>query len=196
MNAEELIDFEQKIADEFNHGSIRAPVHLSGGNEEWLINYFQQNHDPARGDWVATTWRSHYHCLLAGVPPADVLAAILAGRSITLTFPEHRVISSAIVGGVLPIALGIAMGIRRQGSSARCHVFLGDMTAMTGAFHEAAIYARRQDLPVTWIVEDNGLSVLTDTQDAWGRYPGAGDVRRYTYRNSFPHAGAGRRVEF
>src|SRR5258706_10994318 len=110
--AAELIAFERNVAEEFNRGSIRSPVHLSGGNEQQLINYFAAHFRP--GDWICTTWRSHYHALLAGVPPSEVMAAILRGRSITLTFPAHRVISSAIVGGVIPIALGIALGIKRD----------------------------------------------------------------------------------
>ncbi len=186
--------FEFEIAELFNSGQIRAPIHLDGNNEEFLLDYFQKY--VKIEDWICCTWRSHYKVLLKGVPPDEVRAAILAGRSITLTFPEHRVVSSAIVGGVLPIAVGIAMGLRRQGSDAKVHAFCGDMSAMTGAYHEATTYARRQALPIAFIIEDNGLSVMTDTQAAWGAHPGAAEEHRYHYRNSFPHAGAGVRVDF
>lgn len=192
----ELIAFERDIADLFNRSEIRSPVHLSGGNEAQLIDYFVRNFNADRGDWVCGSWRMHYHALLAGVPPAEVRAQILAGRSITLTFPAHRVISSAIVGGILPIALGIALGIRRRGSDAQVHCFVGDMTATTGAYAEATRYARGHDLPITFIVEDNGISVLTDTREVWGTSPFLGLEERYFYKNSFPHAGAGVRVDF
>src|SRR6266566_3092630 len=102
---EKLIAFEQDIADEFNKGNIHSPIHLSGGNEEWLIDYFDNNF--RKGDWIASTWRSHYHALLCGVPEEQVRAAIIKGRSITLCFPEYRFFSSAIMGGALPIALGV-----------------------------------------------------------------------------------------
>ncbi len=114
MTPADLIAFEADVAERFNRAEVPYPVHLSGGNEQQLIDYFATHYDAARGDWVCTYWRSHYHCLLAGVPPDEVLAAILAGRSITLCFPKYRVISSAIVGGILPIAVGIAVGIRRR----------------------------------------------------------------------------------
>ena len=211
MTPADLVAFEADIAEHFNAGDIRAPIHLSGGNEDQLISYFGHNYHP--GDWVCTTWRSHYHCILAGVPPAELKTAILAGRSITLCFPKHRVISSAIVGGILPIALGIALGIKRQQDMMRSwvdeevagiiykqpahvHVFVGDMTARTGAYHEATSYARCQDLPITFVTEDNGKSVLTNTIEAWGTSPFLGSEHRYTYELPWPHAGAGRRVEF
>jgi TPP-dependent pyruvate/acetoin dehydrogenase alpha subunit len=138
MTPADLIAFEADIAAAFNRAEIRSPVHLRSGGEEWLIDYFARNYDATRGDWVCGAWRTHYHCLLAGVSPDEVRAAIMAGRSITLCFPEYRVVSSAIVGGILPIALGLALGIRRRGEEAQVHCFLGDMTAMTGAYAECS----------------------------------------------------------
>ena len=103
---EELIAFEDEIAALFNAGKIRAPVHLYSGNEDEIIDAFR----PIRAqDWVFCSWRSHYQCLLKGVPKELVRDEILAGRSISLCFPGHRIYSSAIVGGVLPIAVGAAM---------------------------------------------------------------------------------------
>ena len=191
---ESLRAFEEEVKAIYLTGKIRAPIHLRRGGEEQLIEIFQGVHPE---DWCFGTYRAHLHCLLKGIPREQVMAEILAGHSIHLEFPDYRFYSSAIVAGCLPIALGTALGLKRQGKPENVWCFCGDMAAETGAFHEASVYARRQDLPVTFIIEDNGLSVLTDTQDAWGRHPGAGDVRRYAYVNSpFPHAGAGRRVDF
>lgn len=192
---ESLKAFEADIAEEFNAGKIRAPVHLSGGNEEQLIDVFK---DVRPEDWVCGSWRMHYHCLLKGVPPEKLKAEIMAGRSMTLSFPEHRIISSAIVGGILPIAVGLAMAIRRAGGANHVWAFVGDMTARTGIFHECRFYADCQDLPITFVMEDNGISVCTDTKDAWGRkaYSGIGRVRGYYYTLGWPHAGAGKRVQF
>ncbi len=200
MTADELRAFEADIACEFNAGSIRAPVHLSGGNEEELISYFAGNVGPH--DWVCSNWRSHYHVLLRGVPPSEVRAAIMEGRSITLNFPRHRVLSSAIVGGVLPIAVGIALGIKRNCGAERVHAFLGDMTAQTGIFWECLNYAVGHDLPIHFIVEDNGKSVGTNTAAAWGKcgeliLTGAeAYVTTYKYELPWPHAGAGRWIRF
>src|SRR5262245_43541781 len=129
MTREELISFETEIADAFNAAKIRAPVHLYSGNEEQMIDIFRE---VRAEDWVMCSWRSHYQCLLKGVPPKLVREEILAGHSISLCFPEHRVVSSAIVGGIIPIAVGAAMGIKRRSEKARVHCFMGEMTAESG----------------------------------------------------------------
>ncbi len=200
MTSEELIAFEKDIADCFNRGEIRAPVHLAGGNERQLIDIFAGIKPQ---DWIAVSWRSHYHCLLKGVPPGRLKASILAGRSISLCFPDFRIISSAIVGGALPIALGVAWSIKRQGGQERVWAFVGDMTAESGMFSECVQYAHGHDLPIRFVVEDNGLSVCTDTWKVWGNkadwervigrdYP----IQYYKYELPWPHAGAGKRVQF
>jgi TPP-dependent pyruvate/acetoin dehydrogenase alpha subunit len=199
-----LTSFEAEVAEAFNAGKIKAPVHLSGGNEEQLIQFFEE-HEIGPEDWVGTAWRSHYHCLLKVVPRERLMADILAGKSITLNYPEHRVISSAIVGGVIPIALGIAWAIKSrkkfgldQYDNARVFVFIGDMTARGGMFHECCQYAHGHDLPIRFVVEDNGISVCTPTADPWGGPTEiSGDkVSSYSYKLPWPHSGAGHRVQF
>ena len=108
MNKKDLILFEEEIATLFNSGKIRAPVHLYKGNEEKIINVFK---NIKKNDWVFCSWRSHYQCLLKGVPAKEVKDEILDGRSISLCFPKYKIFSSALVGGVLPIAVGTAMSI-------------------------------------------------------------------------------------
>lgn len=199
MNREELIAFEDKVAALFNDAQIRAPVHLYSGNEAEMIEVFKTI-QPA--DWLFCSWRSHYQCLLKGVPQQDVLDEIIAGRSISLCFPSHRIYSSAIVGGVLPIAVGTAMALKRSGERAMVHCFMGEMTAETGIAHESMKYARNHALPIRFIVEDNGKSVCTDTREAWNQpvlsFEGRRDsqVHHYHYSTHYPHAGAGQRVQF
>ncbi len=199
MTVDELIAFESDIADEFNRGNIRAPVHLYSGNEAQMIQLFA---DVRHEDWVMCSWRSHYQCLLKGVPPNEVKAEIMAGRSITLCFPEYRIVSSAIVGGIIPIAVGVAFGLKRSGESARVHCFMGEMTAETGVAHEAIKFATNYGLPIRFVVEDNGKSVCTDTRQAWNQpvlsWEGSTHplVHYYKYETKYPHAGAGVRVQF
>lgn len=198
---ESLRAFEADIAAEFNAGRIRAPIHLSGGNEDQLLRIFDAVREK---DWIATTWRSHYACLLKGVPPDVLKRDIMTGRSITLTYPAFRIVSSAIVGGVLPIALGLAWAVKRACGAERVWAFVGDMTAAGGMFHECRQYARGHALPITFVIEDNGTSVCTDTRAAWGAYlpddafPDTEGVRvmRYGYGLPWPHSGAGQRVNF
>lgn len=199
MTCEELTTFETEIAELFNSAKIRAPVHLYSGNEAQMIEIFREIRPE---DWVCCSWRSHYQCLLKGVPPAKVRDEILAGRSISLCFPEYRVVSSAIVGGIVPIAVGLALGIKRRDEKNRVHCFMGDMTSETGIAHEAIKYSYNHQLPIRFIVEDNEKSVCTDTRQAWGQQRLTYEeskhpmVAYYKYETRYPHAGAGVRVQF
>jgi pyruvate dehydrogenase E1 component alpha subunit len=193
VTAEELLAFEEDIAQVFATGAIKAPIHLGGGNEEHLIKIFK---DIGPEDWVLCGWRSHYHCLLKGVSPIELKAAILAGRSVSLAFPAHRVLCSGIVGGVAPIAVGLAHAIKARGGSEYVYCFLGDMSFEAGVVHEAMKYAARHDLPVSWIVEDNNLSVMTPTKESWGMGTGRVDSYRYIYKLTRPHSGIGAWVRF
>lgn len=196
---EELIEFETRLAERFNAGEIRYPVHLSDGSEEPLIEIFSKI---KKNDWVFASWRSHYQCLLKGVPPDELEAAVLNGRSIALCFPEYNLFSSAIVGGQISIATGVAMGLKRSLSDAWVWCFLGDMTSETGVAQSAVRYAFNHQLPITFVIEDNGISVCTETREVWGtqllRYqdnPYPNQIS-YTYKSKYPHAGAGKRVQF
>ena len=73
LSAQQLIAFEDRVAAAFNAGSIRAPVHLYSGNEAQMIEVFR---DVRPDDWLFCSWRSHYQCLLKGVPPDAVFAEI------------------------------------------------------------------------------------------------------------------------
>ena len=200
MNKKDLILFEEEIATLFNSGKIRAPVHLYKGNEEKIINVFE---NIRKNDWVFCSWRSHYQCLLKGVPAKEVKKEILAGRSISLCFPKYKIFSSALVGGVLPISVGTAMSIKyRKEKDSKVYCFMGEMTSETGIAHECIKYSRNFKLPIHFIVEDNEKSVCTNTRKAWNQkkltYEGYSDdyVTYYHYKLKYPHAGAGKRVQF
>ena len=64
LTKQDLIDFEEKIVSLWEDGQIRAPVHLSHGNEDELIEIFSVID---KDDYVFSTWRSHYHALLHGL---------------------------------------------------------------------------------------------------------------------------------
>ena len=215
MNPEELIDFEIKIGNMFNTKQIKAPIHLYHGNEEKMIEVFQ--HIDKKNDWVCCTWRNHYQALLKGVTPERLTEEIIKGKSMIMNLPEHKFICSSIVGGIPSIATGIALGEKLAGTSNHIWSWCGDMSAETGAFHEAYKYSRTQNLPITFIVEANGLSVTTPTEEVWCReIPYYIDDKYnfiekmgcdviytqpnliyYQYKNTkYPHAGAGVRVQF
>ena len=198
----ELIEFENEMAACFNAAMIKAPIHLYHDNEEQIIEVFQK-HNIGSEDWVFGSWRSHYQCLLKGVPKEELKEAILKGRSISLCFKAYRVFCSVIVTGALPIAVGVALDIKRKGGTNKVYCFMGDMTSETGIAHECIKYARNHELPIHFIVEDNGKSVCTDTRATWNQekltYEGVNDeyITYYRYTlDKYPHAGAGIRVQF
>lgn len=195
MTKDHLIRFEEEISDMFVAGHIRAPIHLSDGNEDELIEIFR-NISPQ--DWVFSTHRSHYHALLHGIDPAWVKAEIVAGNSITIQNHEHRFFSSGIMGGALPIAMGVAFGMKRKHEAGHVWAFVGDMCAEMGVFHETVKYATRQQLPITFVVEDNGQSIDTPTQPVWGEESNAApNMIRYRYdKRRYPHVGTGKWVTF
>jgi pyruvate dehydrogenase E1 component alpha subunit len=192
LTATDLIDFETEVAEAFAAAKIHSPVHFSGGNEAQLIEIFAQI---AREDFVCSTWRNHYHCLLHGVPRERLMADILAGHSMNLNYPEHRILTSAIVGGTLPIACGLAAG------GQRVWCFVGDMCASLGVFDDAVRYANGHNLPVTFVIEDNGYSTNTPTRSTWGDACknvtcSSPNVMAYQYARTYPHVGLSQRVQF
>ena len=199
MKEKDLINFEDNIAKLFNEAKIKAPIHLYSGNEKFLINFFRKI---KKNDWVLCSWRSHYQCLLKGVPPKKITNEIIDGKSISLCFLDYKVYSSAIVGGSLPIAVGLALSLKRKKSKNKIYCFIGDMTSETGIAHECIKYSRNKNLPIHFIVEDNRKSVCTDTRKAWSKnkltYENVSDkfVTYYKYKLKYPHAGAGQRVQF
>lgn len=199
MDRNELIDFENEVAEKFNSGLIRSPVHLYYGNENNIIKVFEK---VKKNDFVFCSWRSHYQCLLKGVPKNKLMDAIIEGRSISLCFPEYRIYSSAIVGGNLPIAVGTAMSIKLQNLDEKVFCFMGDMTSETGIAHECIKYSQQHDLPIMFVIEDNKKSVMTDTRETWNlrklSYENSTQEKiiYYKYKTKYPHAGAGVRVQF
>jgi TPP-dependent pyruvate/acetoin dehydrogenase alpha subunit len=194
LTKEELIAFEDKIVNHWENAKIRGPVHLSNGNEEQLIEIFKRI---KTDDWVFSTWRSHYHALLKGIDPAIIEQDILAGKSITICNLDNKFYSSAIVGGTLSIALGVAQAIKDNGSNEKVWCFIGDMSFESGIFYEVHKYARNFNLPLYFIVEDNAVSTNTPTVATWNyKRDIPEDVIWYEYKSKFPHYGTGKWVVF
>lgn len=202
MRKEDLIQFEEEIKDLYLDKKVHSPIHLCKGNEEKLISVFS---NIKSNDWVCSTHRSHYHALLKGIPIDWLKAEILANHSISLNNAKYKFITSAIVGGIVPIAMGIAWAIKRRNfaehnfvNGEKVWVFVGDMAAETGGFWECVKYSFWHQLPITFIIEDNGLSVNTPTQKVWGGWGNSfpNNVRWYSYKRGYPHHGAGTWINF
>lgn len=190
MNKKELIKFEEEIAKLYEQAKIRAPIHLSGGNEDKLIKIFKEHKE---GDWIFSTYRNHYHWLLSGRDPEELKRQILDGQSMHVF--GDKFFTSAIVGGVAPIALGVAVALKIKNSPHKVWCFIGDMAGESGIVDECIKYAKGHNLPVSFVIEDNDYSVRALTRETWGR--GRTRVnRRYKYKRQYPHAGTGKYVMF
>lgn len=205
VSKQQLVEFEAEIGNLFNSKGIRAPIHLSDGNEDQIIKIFDRI--DKQKDWVCCTWRNHYQALLKGVPVDLLKERIVAGKSMVMNLPEYKFICSSIVGGIPSIATGIALAAKLKNTGEHVWCWAGDMSAETGAWHEAYKYSVNHTLPITFVVEDNSLSVMTPTKEIWGRevpyYAANSDWHEgpnliyYRYKNNkWPHAGAGVRVQF
>ncbi len=197
---ESLIAFEERIKAHFAAGELPCLVHLSGGNEGPLLEIFR---DVGPEDWVFSTHRSHFHALLKGIPPEELEAEILAGRSMFIFDHERRFVTSSILGGVCAMAAGVARAVKDARGTERVWCFIGDGAEDNGHTYEAIRWVTGHDLPCTFVIEDNDRQVDTshaerwgsDTRFAWDQRPETRDqrpkVRRYHYAPTYPHGGAG-----
>lgn len=194
LTQEDLINFENSIISHWENAKIRGPIHLSNGNEISLIEIFKRI---KTDDWVFSTWRSHYHALLKGIDPKWIEEEILQGKSIALCNLDKQFYSSAIVGGTISISLGIAKELKESKSEKKVWCFIGDMSFESGTFYEVHKYARNFDLPLYFIVEDNGVSTNTPTEATWNvKRDIPKDVIHYEYKSKYPHYGSGKWVVF
>jgi len=195
LTAQDLMDFEVRVKEVYEKGSIKAPIHLSKGNESQLIDIFQYVHPE---DWVFSSWRNHYHALLHGYPQDKLFDWIVSGGSMSTNSSDHKFYSSAIVGGIIPIALGAAKALQLKNSERRVWCFIGDMTFETGTFYEAHKYAKNFNLPLQFVVEDNNMSTNTPTDLTWNgvKRDIPENVIHYSYERGFPHHGTGSWILF
>ena len=194
LTVDELITFESKVRDAYEAGRIKGPIHLAKNNEEQLIEIFQYIDED---DWVFVPWRNHYQALLHGVDKDKLFENICNGNSMHTNNIKPNFYSSSIVGGIIPLAVGVAMGLKRKNAKNCVWCFVGDMTMETGIFHEAYKYAKNFDLPLNWVIEDNNMSVHTPTDMAWKyRQLAPSDAIYYRYDMGYPHHGTGKWVNF
>ena len=182
---EELIGFEDRIGNLYLDNKLPFLFHLSGGNEEQLIEIFK---DIKEGDYVISNHRSHYHALLHGIPPDVVEQRILDGRSMFIYDRDRNFFCSAIIGGTPAIAAGIAWALKRKGSNKKVWCFIGDGTEDNGHTYEAIRYVDGFDLPCNFIIENNNRSVETTNEERWGatadyQWNSPSVIKYYSIRN-------------
>lgn len=196
FTVEKLKRFEEEIAEIYLQGLIHAPCHLEGSLdgklETWLINFFKDN-NINKDTWIFGTHRNHYLWLLSGRDPEELKKQILEGHSMHIF--GHKFFTSAIVGGANPIALGVSKALAMKGSKEKVFCFLGDMAASGGLFNESLKYAEGFNLPIVYIILDNGKSVSSSTEHTWGLRNGKNKVTSISYERIYLHGGASKENE-
>ena len=194
----QLIDFEKSVASHWEAGDLPYLIHLSGGNEDYLIELFEDIKD---GDYIFSTHRNHHHALLAGIPPNQLMARILRGDSMFVFDRSRNFYTSSILGGTCGIAAGVAYALKEEGSENWVWCFLGDGAEEQGHFYEAVMFVEGQDLPCMFIIEDNDRSVDSTIEERMPtkfRMEWPSCVIRDKYKPTYPHAGNGtkKRITF
>ncbi len=191
MNKQDLIDFEKRIAAKYDDGEYPYLIHFCGGNEDQLIDIFR---DIAPDDYVFSTHRNAYHALLHGIPPEDLEAKILAGKSMFVFDRARNFFSSSIVAATPAIAAGVAWALKKKGSPKRVWCFVGDGAEDEGHFYEAIRYVDGWNLPCVFIIEDNDRNVVCSRGERRGTsvdFSWPDVVERYQYAPTYPHGGTG-----
>ncbi len=124
-----------------------------------------------RDDRLVTTYRGLHDLIAKGVPLTEILGEMLGrqigacrgkGGTMHVTCPDVGVmLSTGIVGAGVPVAVGLALAARRQGSDRVTAVCFGDGATNTGSFHEAANLASTWQLPVVLICQNNQYAEMT-----------------------------------
>ena len=94
---------ETEIKEIYEDGKITTAVHLSGGNEDQLIEIFKEDVD--KDDWVFSSWRNHYHANYYMVFQRHFKDLIVRGKSMSVYSTEPKFYSSSIVGGIIPLSM-------------------------------------------------------------------------------------------
>ncbi|MCK5021961.1 MAG: hypothetical protein KAR54_01800 [Candidatus Pacebacteria bacterium] len=186
---EELIAFENEIGDLYMDNKLPFLFHLSGGNEDQLIDIFKNIKE---GDYVISNHRNHYHALLHGVSPEELKEKILNGRSMFIYDRKKNFFCSAIIGGTPAIAAGIALALKKKKSKQKVWCFVGDANEDSGHLFEAVRYVDGLGLPCTFIIENNNRSVEASNEERWGNMADykwdSPSVIKYNYDIPYPHA--------
>lgn len=154
--------FEEKAEDLFARGLVHGTMHLSIGQEAVAVGATRAMQ---KGDYLLNHHRGHGHCLAWGSDVNLMMAEFLGketgycrgrGGSMHIANVEaNNLGANGIVGGGLPISVGVGLSIKMRRTSQVCLTIFGDGAANEGAFHEALNMASIWDLPVVYLCENN-----------------------------------------
>jgi acetoin:2,6-dichlorophenolindophenol oxidoreductase subunit alpha len=154
--------FEQRAEQLFALGQVHGTMHLSVGQEATAVGTsFAMDEE----DYLLNHHRGHGHCMAWGANIDTMMAEFMGketgycrgrGGSMHIADVEHNNLgANGIVGGGIPIAVGVGLSIKLRQTSQVCLTIFGDGAANEGAFHESVNMASIWDLPVIYLCENN-----------------------------------------
>lgn len=178
LSAEEKIDlyenmvrirrFEERSLRSYQQGHIGGFLHLYIGQEAVAVGAVSML---GEDDHVITAYRDHGHALAVGMDFDECMAELYGkktgcskgkGGSMHFFAPDKNYWGGhGIVGGQTPLGLGIAFALKYNGKKGSCLCFMGDGATNQGPFYESLNLASLWNLPVVYIVENNGYSMGT-----------------------------------
>jgi pyruvate dehydrogenase E1 component alpha subunit len=183
--------FEEKVAEAYALGKIGGFCHLYIGQEAVAVGAI---HAQTPDDYVMTAYREHVHALQCGVTPGAVMAELYGradgcskgkGGSMHMFDAEKNYLGGhGIVGGQIPLALGVAWKIKYRQEQRVIQVYCGEAAVNQGAFHESLNMAALWKVPMILIVENNRFGMGT----AWERASSLYDIYQKATAYAMPSA--------
>ena len=165
---------EERIADIYPTDEIKSPVHLSIGQEAVAVGVCDLLEDD---DVAAGTYRGHALYIAKGGNLPAMMAELYGksggcaagkGGSMHLIDMDKNILGcSAVVATNIPIAVGYALKLKRQGQGHVVTCFLGDGATEEGVFYESLNFAALHKLPVLFVCENNSLAIHTPIEKRW-----------------------------
>ena len=164
----EIRRFEERGGELYALGRIPGLYHPYNGQEAVAVGVCSALR---KDDYILSCHRGHGHSIAKGVPSKYIMAELFGketgvckgiGGSMHSTYLETGVLfSTAIVGGNIPIAVGVGLAIKLRKEDKVVACFFGDGATNTGAFHEGVNLAALWKLPIIFVCENNLYAVST-----------------------------------
>jgi pyruvate dehydrogenase E1 component alpha subunit len=187
-------DFETEAERQYKAARIGGYCHLSSGQEAVTVGAVDSMRPD---DLLVTGYRCHGFALARGVPPREVMAELFGrrsgcahgrGGSMHLLDTDRGYYGGwGIVAGQLPIATGLALGLRRQRRDAAVLCELGEGAVNMGAWHESLNLAALWRLPIVYLVINNKYGMGTSVERA--------SAEPDVFKRAAAHRMAGERVD-
>lgn len=160
--------FEQAALKYYNAGKMGGFLHLYIGQESVAVGTLSLC---GPNDHNITAYRCHAHALMSGMTMNECMAELYGkatgcsrgkGGSMHFFAPDKNYWGGhGIVAGQTPLGLGLAYGLKYKGLEGAALCYLGDGAINQGAFHESLNIAALFELPVIYVIENNGYSMGT-----------------------------------